>query len=466
MKCPRHLFSEDEVGDRKTNELAPPALNGLPIVGLLFEAARNPLHLLERVARECGDIARFRVGARWFLLLNHPDWVSQVLVLQQNKFRNSDLSQRVLENVLGQGLLTTDGEPWRRQRCLAQPAFRRAAVREYAPTMIKTTQESICGWRSGDVRDVAEDMTALMLETVVQVLFSARLPGVADEISSATAYLMRYWHTRLISVLKIPKSWPTPANRRAQREHRLLDSIVYRIISERTAKENATQHRDFLALLMNATDEDGNRMTAKQLRDQTMTLFLAGHETTALTLAWVWFLLGLNPGSQARLQEELRLVLGGRVPEVADLADLPYLRATINETLRLYPASTINSRQSIVPFNIGGYQFPADTTVLMSSWLLHRDVRFFEAPLSFRPERWIDGSVNNLPRGAYFPFGDGPHRCIGQEFALLAVQLVVATIAQRFRFAVVPGHPVVPEQPNLRPRHGIRMTVHARDLAS
>src|SRR5579859_7850472 len=448
MKCPRHLVSECEIGNTKARaELLPPALKGFPLIGLLFEA-RNPLQLLERVARQRGDIARFKVGTRWFILLNHPDWVSQVLVLQQNKFRNSDLSQRVLENVLGQGLLTSDGESWRRQRCLAQPAFRRSAIQYYAPTMIRTAQAHVCNWRNGEIRDIAEEMTALMLEMVVQVLFSATLACVADEISRATAYLMRYWHKRLISVLNIPKSWPTPGNRRAQREHLLLDSIVYRIISERT-KENATQQRDFLTLLMNATDEDGNRMTAKQLRDQTMTLFLAGHETTALTLAWAWYLLGQNPSCQARLQEELRRVLVGRVPEAADVADLPYLRATINETLRLYPAAALNSRQSIVPFNVGGYQFPADTTVLMSSWILHRDVRFFDAPLAFRPERWIDGSINKLPKGAYFPFGDGPHRCIGQEFALLAVQLVVATIAQRFRFAVVPGHPVVPEQPKI-----------------
>jgi cytochrome P450 len=214
---------------------------------------------------------------------------------------------------------------------------------------------------------------------------------------------------------------------------------------------------------MSAMDEDGTQMTPKQLRDESMTLFLAGHETTALTLSWAWYMLSENPAAETRLHEELQGVLGGRAPELADFERLPYLRAVINETLRLYPAAYILARTSIAPCTIGGYDFPADTTMIMAQWVMHRDPRYFDDPEVFRPERWLDGLENRLPAGAYFPFGDGPRRCIGQGFALLESALVLATIAQKYSFKMVPGHPVIPEPlVTLRAKHGIRMTFHAR----
>ncbi|MGC1597232.1 MAG: cytochrome P450, partial [Candidatus Acidiferrales bacterium] len=223
------------------------------------------------------------------------------------------------------------------------------------------------------------------------------------------------------------------------------------------------QHHDLLAMLMSAMDEDGTQMTPKQLRDETMTLILDGHETTALTLSWAWYVLSENPTAQACLHEELHGVLGGRAPQITDLERLPYLRAVINETLRLYPAAYIVARTSIAPFTIAGYDFPADTTMIMAQWVMHRDPRYFDDPEAFRPERWLDGLENRLPAGAYFPFGDGPRRCIGQGFALLESALVLATIAQKYSFKLVPGHPVIPEPlVTLRAKHGIRMTFRAR----
>ena len=214
---------------------------------------------------------------------------------------------------------------------------------------------------------------------------------------------------------------------------------MYGIIKERQAEGNTNPHNDLLALLMGAMDEDGTQMTPKQLRDETMTLFMAGHETTALTLAWTWYMLSENPAAEARLHEELQRVLGGRAPEVADMERLPYLRALVSEVLRLYPAAYIVARTSIAPCTIGGYDFPADTTFIMSQWVMHRDPRYFDEPEEFRPERWLDGLENRLPAGAYFPFGDGPRRCIGQGFALLELGMVIATVAQRFRFQVGAG---------------------------
>jgi cytochrome P450 len=204
-------------------------------------------------------------------------------------------------------------------------------------------------------------------------------------------------------------------------------------------------------------------MTAKQLRDETMTLFLAGHETTALTLSWTWYLLSENPEAETKLYQELKTVLGGRAPQVSDLERLRYLKAVISEVLRLYPAAYTIARTSIAPCTIAGYDFPEGTTFVMSQWVMHRDPRYFEDPESFRPERWLDGLENRLPAGAYFPFGDGPRRCIGQGFALLELGLVIARVAQQFRFKLVPGHPVVPEPlVTLRAKYGIKMTIHAQ----
>jgi cytochrome P450 len=214
---------------------------------------------------------------------------------------------------------------------------------------------------------------------------------------------------------------------------------------------------------MSAMDEDGSQMTLQQLRDETMTLFLAGHETTALALSWSWYLLSENPEAEARLHEELHGVLGGRAPETADLPRLPYLRGVVFESLRLYPPAALLSRLAVAPFSLAGYDFPAGTTLLMTPWVLHRDARFFDDPGAFRPERWLNGLEDRLPQGAYLPFGDGPRRCIGQDFAILDAMLVIAIIAQQFRLRLVAGPPIETELlVTLRPKQGIKMMIQER----
>lgn len=441
----------------------PPGPKGLPLVGVSFELLGDALTLLRRVAREYGDIVRIPVAFGDRILLNHPDWIEQLLVVQQSKFHKSTLSKEATERLLGQGLLISEGEFWRRQRRLAQPAFHRARINEYAATMMEITRAHVDDWRTGEVRDVAHEMMSLTLDIAVRTLFGTTLPGEAEQVGRAVSFLMRYSLGRARSPVAIPASWPTPRNRRADREYELLDSVVYRIIDERRAQGNSAQHPDLLSLLMGAMDEDGSQMTPKQLRDEIMTLFLAGHETTALALSWTWYLLSENRAAESRLHEELSGVLAGRGPGVADLEKLPYLQAVVSESLRLYPPAYLLARTSIAPCNIGGYDFPTGTTVLASQWVMHRDARYFDNPDAFRPERWLDGLAGRLPAGAYFPFGDGPRRCIGQSFALMESALVLATVAQHFQFRLVPGHPVVPEPlVTLRPRHGIRMTFEAR----
>jgi cytochrome P450 len=444
----------------------PPGPKGAPMLGLALRVLRDPLVTLTRLAREYGDIVCIRVFKQNRILLNLPEYVEQVTIVQHAKFHKSTLTKDVTERLLGQGLLISEGDFWRRQRRLAQPAFHRSRIAEYGATMVECADTHSKTWRDGEIRDVAQEMMAMTLDIAVRTLFGTRLAAEAGNVGHSLGFLMRYSLRKARSPLKIPENWPTPANRRARRETEFLDSLVYRIIAERqkeVAAGTPNPHNDLLAMLMSAMDEDGTQMTPKQLRDETMTLFLAGHETTALTLSWTWYLLSENPSAEARLHEELRGVLGGRAPQVSDLERLPYLKAVTSEVLRLYPAAYTIARTSIAPCTIGGYDFPVDTTFVMSQWVMHRDARYFEEPEAFRPERWLDGLENRLPTGAYFPFGDGPRRCIGQGFALLELGLVVARIAQQFRFQLVPGHPVVPEPlVTLRAKHGIRMTVRAR----
>jgi cytochrome P450 len=440
----------------------PPGPKGLPIVGAAFDLRDDPLHSMRRMARDYGDVVLFRVMNRERILLNHPDLIYQVLVLQHSKFHKSELTRRITARMLGQGLLISEGDFWRRQRRLVQPAFHRGRVNDYAATMLDLAAAHIRDWRDGDRRNMAEEMMALTLGVAVRTLFGSQLPVDATEVGRAMTFLMRYSLRRQRAPVRIPETWPTPKNRRANRELAFVDSLVYRIISDRQASGNG-HHNDLLALLMSAMDEDGSQMTRQQLHDEAMTLFIAGHETTAQMLSWTWYALSENQAAEARLYQELCAVLDQRPLRPPDLGQLPYLRAVMNEVLRLYPPAYIMARETIEPCQLGGYEFAPGTTILFSQWVSHRDPRFFDDPDAFRPERWLDGLEDRLPPGAYYPFGAGPRRCIGEGFALLEAATVISTLARRFSFRLLPGYPVIPEPlVTLRQRNGIHMQLHAR----
>jgi cytochrome P450 len=439
-----------------------PGPKGLPFVGMTLQLLRNPLEVMRNAAREYGDMVRIPVILQSRILLNHPDYIQQVLIHQQNKFHKSTLSKEATRRLLGQGLLVSEGDFWRRQRRLAQPAFHRQRINEYSSTMVECAEAQMRNWRDGEKRNIAEEMMALTLEAAVRTLFGTTMPGEAQRVGRAMGFLMRYSLGRARKPINIPQNWPTPRNKRATREYDFLDSLVYRIISERRA-QTGNHRNDLLSMLMGAMDEDGSQMTPQQLRDETMTLFLAGHETTSLTLAWTWYLLSQNTAAETRLHEELDGVLGGRMPDVGDLGRLPYLHAVVNEVLRLYPPAYLLARTAIAPFSVGGYEFGTGETVLMSQWVMHRDSRYYDDADAFRPERWLNGLADRLPPGAYFPFGDGPRRCIGQGFAMLESALVIATLAQKFRFRLIPGREVETEPlVTLRPKHGIAMSIYGR----
>jgi len=437
----------------------PPGPRGLPGLGVTFDLLNHPLALLERMGHEYGAISSMRYWRGSRILLNAPELIEQVLVVQHQKFIKGVLLRQTALRMLGNGLLTSEGELWRRQRQLAQPAFARARIAAYAPAMVRLAQEQTEDWRPGETRDIAVEMMNITLRIALRTLFGVELKSQARAVGEALTAIMRRDLRRLRSPIKLPPRFPLPSNLRAERGYALLDGMVDRIIEEK--REGGAGSDDLLSRLVQASGDDGARMSARQLRDETMTLLLAGHETTALALAWTWYLLSHNPEAEARLHEEIDRVLAGRAPAPEDLDHMPYLNAVISESLRLYPPAYAIGRSSIAPSDLGGYHFPADTVFLMSTWVTQRDPRYFANPLAFRPERWIEGPA---PEGfRYFPFGGGPRRCIGQPFALMEIGLVVATLASRFRFRLAPGPPVVPEPlVTLRPKSGIPMFVEAR----
>jgi cytochrome P450 len=454
------------VSDRRilmtTMKNRPPGPRGKPLLGVALELRKQGLNLFVRAARDYGDIVYLPLAfGQDRILLNHPDFIEQVLVVQHQKFHKSAMAQAATRRLLGNGLLNSEDDFWRRQRRLTQPAFQKTRVNEYAPTMIEHARMHIAKWRDGDVCDIADEMSRLTCGIAVKTLFGLDIGPEADRVGENLTNLMRHQIHRVRSPIRIPARWPTPANRRADAAFAYLDSLVYGIIEERRSCGGG--RNDLLSRLIAAMDEDGTQMTPRQLRDETMTLFLAGHETTALTLSWTWYLLAQNPAAEALLHRELNRVLGGRSPRPEDLESLPYLAAVIHEALRLYPPAYIMARLAIEPFELGGYSFPAGTTVIMSQWVTHRDARYFPDPLVFRPERWLDGLIMRLPAHAYFPFGGGPRRCIGQGFAMLEAALVTAELAQRFSLELEPGQTIVPEPlVTLRPRGGIRMRIRRR----
>lgn len=426
-----------------------------------MQLVSDPLALFERMARDHGSISELRYWRGSRVLLNDPKLIEQVLVVQHQKFTKGVLLRLTANRLLGQGLLTSEGDLWRRQRRLAQPAFQRARIAAYAPAMVHFASEQASEWRPGEPVDIAVEMMNISLRVAVRTLFGVELKSETRAVGRALTAIMRRDLLRMRSPLKLPRGFPSPGNRRAERGYDLLEGMVSRIIEQK--RREGGRGDDLLSRLVEASDERGTHMSSRQLRDETMTLLLAGHETTALALSWTWYLLSQNPSAEARLHEELDRTLLGRSPTPDDLDRMPYLNAVIRESLRLYPPAYTIGRSSIEPIELGGYCFPTETVFLLPTFVTQRDSRYFDDPLAFRPERWLDGLTPESLGFRYFPFGGGPRRCIGQGFALMEAGLVLATLASRFRFRLVPGHPIVPEPlVTLRPKYGIPMVVEER----
>jgi cytochrome P450 len=427
-------------------------------------ARRDPVGFLYDAAREFGDVVRFQAWPLLGYLVVRPEHVRHVLQENNRNYRKGKLIAKA-KVLIGEGLFTSEGDFWLRQRRLAQPAFHRERIEGFAAAITESTASMLEAWRTpartGWPIDVLQEMSALTLRVVGRVLFSIDLAGEAAGVGRALLVALEHLNHLATRLCPLPPFVPTPRNVRFLMARRRLDRVVLGIIERRRRQETAVP--DLLSMLLAARDADtGEGMSDRQLRDEVMTFVLAGHETTAVALAWVWYLLARHPEIEERLRAEVRDVLGDRQATVADLRALALTRRVVEETMRLYPPVPVIARQAIGPDEIDGYTVPAGSVVMMSPYVTHRDPRFWDEPDRFDPDRFAPHRSANRPRFAYLPFGGGPRICIGNELALMEAQLILATVLQRFRLQLVPGHLVEPElRVTLRPRRGVPMTVHS-----
>jgi cytochrome P450 len=424
------------------------------VVGSLLGYYRDPLGFVRGVADRYGDVALIHVAGLPFYQLSNPEDIHAVLVTKSRDFGKGALgAERRL--LFGKGLATSEGDFWLRQRRLSQPAFHRERIAAYGAVMAEHARRQVESWPVGEAVDLHALIMRLALEIVSSVLFGANVAGKATEVGERLEVLMRFFASQANFTLRLlPRRIRTPGQIRFRRAVADLDRIVYEIIADR--RRSGKDDGDLLATLLAARDDDDSQMTDAQLRDEVMTLFLAGHETTALALSWTFALLAQHPEVEARLAGELEEALGDRPPEVTDVPRLPYAERVLKESMRLYPPAWILARQALRDVEIGGYTIPPKAFVTMSQWVMHRDRRYFSEPERFLPGRWEDDLEKRLPKFVYFPFGGGQRVCIGSNFAMLEAILVLATIARRFRFALAPGYRLVPDPSlSLRPKGGV-----------
>ena len=422
---------------------------------------RDPLRSLERLTRSGGDFVAFKLGTQQTYLLNHPELFKDVLVTHNHKFVKGFGLQRA-KRILGEGLLTSEGEFHKRQRRLLQPAFHRDHVRSYGAIMINSAAAMRGDWQPHQQVDIAEEMRRLTLTIVAKALFHADVGAEATDIGQALTTAIQLFGVSLRPFADLLMRLPLPSTFRFRKSLARLNACVYRIIQERRA--SGKDYGDLLSMLLHAQEaEGGGAMTDQQVRDEAITLFLAGHETTANALAWTWYLLGKHPEVQDQLQKEVDRVLGTRLPTVDDLPSLTYTRLVFAESLRCFPPAWIMARTAIEGHSLLGIRMKPGSYLLMSPYLMHHDARYYQDPYNFNPERWSPDKENRQPPFTYLPFGAGPRICIGESFAWMEGILVIATLVQRWRMRLVPGSPVEPEPLiTLRPKHGLHMTLEPR----
>jgi len=427
---------------------------------------RDPLKFLLDSARDYGDIVYLKFGPQAVYLLNDPDSIRDVLVTNNRNFVKSR-GLEMAKKFLGEGLLTSEGEFHRRQRRLAQPAFHRQRINSYAAVMTDYGHRTRTRWQAGEELDIWQEMMRLTLAIVGKTLFDADVEAEAPQIGAALTEIMQLFERVSNPFAGLLEKLPLPSNFRFLKAKQRLDSTIYRIINERRA--SGEDRGDLLSMLLLAQDEegDGGSMTDVQLRDEAMTLFVAGHETTANALTWTWYLLSQHPEVEAKLHEEIDAVLAGRLPTADDVARLRYTEMVFAESMRLYPPAWTMGRRVLANYDVSGYVLPANSIVLVSQWVMHHDPRYFPDPFKFDPERWTAEAREARPKFSYFPFGGGPRVCIGEQFAWMEGALLIATIAQQWRMRLASDQIVEPRAMiTLRPKHGMRMVVEARDNKS
>ncbi len=436
-------------------------LSSIPFIGDMTELGRDPLRFLERLHAH-GDVVRFKFMGKNTVSIANPDDVATVLLETGKRFIKGYQKGFALPLVLGNGLVTSEGDFWRRQRKLAQPAFHTQRIGAYATTMTDYTLELLQTWQADETRDVHEDMMSLTQRIIAKTMFDTDTKNQPNSLGQALRSMIVNMNADFGLLGMLPNWVITPARGRLKTAVAEIDAFLDRIIETRLknpSSQNLGPRGDLLEMLLEARDDDGHGMTPKQLRDELFTAYFAGHETTSNALAWTWLFLSEHPDIRQRLERELDEVLQGRTATLEDLRRLPYTEAIIKESMRLHPPVWSISRNAAEDVELGGYIVPKGTDVWINAWILHRDARWFPEPLEFRPERWLE--PQNLHKYAYIPFGGGPRICIGNSFAMLEAVLILATIAQQYRLHVT--QPVEREASiTLTPRHGVQARLQRR----
>jgi cytochrome P450 len=438
-----------------------PGPRGLPIVGNLLQVRGNLLGFFVNAVKQHGDVVHVRL-VRDIYLLNHPDHVTHVLQTNQTNYRKGFIYDR-MRVLMGDGLVTSDGELWRRQRRLIQPTFHKQRIAELSKVIVDHGQRMRARWQaSGGSIDVHAEMLKVSFAIIGTAIFGVDLLGGAHEIGEALSTMLALTDQRLNAIVNLPLAVPTPANVRFRRARRTVLRLIDAMIERR--RTNPVDGSDFMSMFMSARDEDGKGMDPRQLRDELLTLVVAGHETTASTVTWCWYLLSKHADVYARMTAEVDDVLGGAPPAYDDIAKLKYTTMVIEEVMRLYPAAWVFSREAIAADDVGGFPIPAGGNVFLCPYTTHRHPAFWDAPDEFRPERFADPAVRR--KGVYFPFAAGPRMCIGSSFAMMEMVLLMATIAQSFELQIPPDLLVEPvPQVTLRPAQEIRATLRRRTRA-
>ncbi len=432
----------------------------------------NPILLFQQLAREYGDVAHYKIGWHHIVFLNHPDYIREVLVVQNDNFIKERTVRRT-KMLLGEGMITSEGARHRTQRQVAQPAFHRQRIPEYANTMVAEAARMRDRWRAGEERNIAIDMMHLTLNVVARTLFATDLhqqdlhQQSGDEVAELADAINRIMGLYNFLVMLPAAEWLVhvrpPGLAAFVRARKRIDAVVYRMIA---AHRQRNSDGGSLLDLMIANSPDHSAASERALRDQVITIFLAGYETVANALSWTWYLLSQNPESERRFHDEVDRELQGRLPTYDDLPRLRYVEMVLAESMRLYPPAWAMGRYALHDFQLGEFFLPAKTTVLISQFVTHRDARFFPDPLRFDPERFTAEAKARRAKFTYFPFGAGVRQCIGESFAWMESVLLLATLAQRWKLSLVPGHRVEPEPLiTLRPRYGMKMVVERRTPA-
>ncbi len=439
------------------NPALPPGPKGLPIVGNTLQFRHDPLHFVREMQQIYGQMATIHFGKIPVVMFFRPEHVRYFLVEKPRNFVKPGLGN--LRFLLGDGLLTTDGDFHRQQRRLVQPAFHKHRVEGYADTMVQLTEEMIARWQPGSEVDMTQEMQQLTLRIIMKALFNLDSPSQSALLGQAFNQMITNSSRTVGSVRRLRLDLPFTPYDRVMAGKRTLDTFVYDLIKQRRAKGHDVG--DVLSMLLQA-QEEGNTMTDKQVHDQVLTFVAAGHETAQNTMSWTFYLLSQHPQVLEKLLSELHTVLNGRAPSIADMPNLPYLEWVINESWWVYPPAWTLSRRAIEAFDLDGYHFQAGTIATFSQWVLHHLPDIWGDPDIFRPERWDPLNVQQVPPLAYFPFGGGPRICIGMPFAELETRLLLATILQHYTPRLVPGFAVVPQpRVTLRPKYGMRMILEA-----